>query len=201
MAGTATKKVTDRATVRAMATVLGRALFDDPSMIFLVPDDDSRARRLPRLFEVILRKSLPFGACSVVADGTEILGVAAWTPPAAIRTRQQDWAAVAGYAWALRGRTRAADVFGQALREAHPTQPHWYLSVLGTDPSAQGRGVGTKLLEERLVHCDGAGEPVYLETNKERNVRFYERFDFKVSQEIEVPEGGPRTWTMWREPK
>lgn len=201
MADTALKKVADRTTVREMAVVLGRSLFDDPSMIFLVPDDDIRAKQLPRLFEVILRKSLPFGVCSAVADGAEILGVAAWDPPGATRTRQQEWTATAGYVWALRGRTRQSEIFGQALREAHPTQPHWYLSVLGTDPSAQGRGVGTRLLDDRLTHCDKAGEPVYLETNKERNVRFYERFGFYVSREIEIPDGGPRTWAMWREPQ
>ncbi|MQA04428.1 MAG: GNAT family N-acetyltransferase [Streptosporangiales bacterium] len=201
MAGTALKKVADRTTVREMAVVLARSLFDDPSMIFLIPDDDARAKQLPRLFDVILRKSLPFGVCSAVADGAEILGVAAWHPPGAMRSRTQEWATTAGYAWALRGRTRRAETFGEALREAHPTQPHWYLSVLGTDPSAQGRGVGTKLLTDRLAECDRAGEPAYLETNKERNVRFYERFGFHVLQEIEIPEEGPRTWAMWRDPK
>ncbi len=82
----------------------------------------------------------------------------------------------------------------------HPTSPHMYLAVLGTDPSAQGRGIGSALLAPVLRQCDEDGVPAYLESSKERNVAFYARHGFRVREELPLPRG-PRMWLMWREPR
>jgi ribosomal protein S18 acetylase RimI-like enzyme len=82
----------------------------------------------------------------------------------------------------------------------HPQEPHLYLSVLGTDPSAQGRGIGSALLTPALAQCDADGVPAYLESSKERNVAFYARHGFRVTEELDLPRG-PRMWLMWREPR
>jgi GNAT superfamily N-acetyltransferase len=89
---------------------------------------------------------------------------------------------------------------GEIERE-HPIEPHWYLAVLGTDPSAQGHGLGSALLRSRLSRCDDRRFPAYLESSKESNVPYYERFGFRVTGEIRVPGGGPRVWPMWRNPQ
>jgi hypothetical protein len=52
-----------------------------------------------------------------------------------------------------------------------------------------------------LDHCDDEGLPAYLESSKERNVPFYSRHGFKVVKEVPIPGGGPKIWTMWREPR
>ena len=44
------------------------------------------------------------------------------------------------------------------------------------------------------------GVPAYLECTKQRNVAFYERHGFAVTGEIQVPDGGPVLWAMWRAP-
>jgi GNAT superfamily N-acetyltransferase len=74
------------------------------------------------------------------------------------------------------------------------------LSGIGTDPPAQGTGVGTALMQSRLTQCDATGLPAYLESSKESNVPFYERHGFQVTKEITIPGGGPKLWLMWREP-
>ena len=75
-----------------------------------------------------------------------------------------------------------------------PPGPFWYLAALGA--AQQGRGVGTTLLEHRLDRIEG---PAYLESSNERNLPLYERFGFRVTGEIHLPEGGPTLWKMYRD--
>jgi GNAT superfamily N-acetyltransferase len=87
------------------------------------------------------------------------------------------------------------------IESMHPHEPHWYLATLGTDPEMQGKGVGSALMRPALDHCDTEGWPAYLESSKERNVPFYRRHGFEVVREVPLPGGGPKIWTMWREPR
>jgi len=86
---------------------------------------------------------------------------------------------------------------GQVV-ERRPTEPHWYLSLLGTDPAQQGRGVGSALLRPILERCDAEGWPAYLESSKEANLAFYRRHGFEVVEALHLP-AGPQIWTMSRE--
>src|SRR5262249_24908653 len=86
------------------------------------------------------------------------------------------------------------------LEKRHPRFPHWYLLLLGVDPPAQGQGVGKALVRPILERCDREGLPAYLETGKERNVRFYASLGFDVMEEIALPGGGPKIWLLLRNP-
>jgi predicted N-acetyltransferase YhbS len=81
----------------------------------------------------------------------------------------------------------------------HPDRPHLYLAVLGVDPGRQGDGVGSALIRPGLELCDREGLPAYLETGKERNLAFYGRHGFRVTEELTLPKGPP-IWLMWRDP-
>jgi GNAT superfamily N-acetyltransferase len=54
----------------------------------------------------------------------------------------------------------------------------WYLSIAGVAPSAQGQGIGARLLESTLAEADAATVPCYLETFDSRNPRSYRRLGF-----------------------
>jgi ribosomal protein S18 acetylase RimI-like enzyme len=84
-----------------------------------------------------------------------------------------------------------------ALQRAHPSDPHWYLATLGTDPQAQGKGVGSALVRSGLERCDREGEPAYLEC-LDPLVPYYERFGFEITGEIEMPEEVPNQMSMRR---
>jgi len=85
------------------------------------------------------------------------------------------------------------------VENRHPPEPHWYLALLGVDPILQGHGIGRSLLEPVLTKCDVNIEHAYLETQKPENLPFYERFGFRVRDEVSVP-GSPPVWLMWRDP-
>jgi GNAT superfamily N-acetyltransferase len=55
----------------------------------------------------------------------------------------------------------------------------WYLSILGIAPTAQGRGLGAKLLAPTLAEADASGAPCFLETFTPLSVAFYERLGFR----------------------
>jgi ribosomal protein S18 acetylase RimI-like enzyme len=62
----------------------------------------------------------------------------------------------------------------------------WYLSIIGTLPSAQGRGLGAALLAGTLAEASYAHAACYLETFTLRNLRFYERLGFcRVAKHLE----------------
>ncbi len=83
----------------------------------------------------------------------------------------------------------------------HPTDAHWYLAALGTDPEARGRGLASAVMGPVLDRCDAEDLGAYLESSKEQNIPFYERHGFDVIDTIDLDHGGPRLWTMWRNPK
>ncbi len=88
-----------------------------------------------------------------------------------------------------------------AVEKKHPHEPHYYLLALGVEPALQGRSLGTQLMAPVLERCDRERVPAYLESSKEKNVPLYERNGFKVTEELVVPNGGPKLWLMWREPR
>jgi ribosomal protein S18 acetylase RimI-like enzyme len=81
----------------------------------------------------------------------------------------------------------------------HPKERHWHLGPLAVDAHLQGMGIGSKLMRGFCEKMDAAGEVAYLETDKEINVRFYERFGFKVISEEEVL--STPNWFMLRRPE
>jgi len=79
-----------------------------------------------------------------------------------------------------------------------PLNQHWHLGPIGVLPSHQGKGIGTKLLIRFCKEVDACLSPAYLETDTDKNVRFYERFGFQVMGETEI--FGVKNRYMWRHP-
>ena len=95
-------------------------------------------------------------------------------------------------------RTDLNGVFEQ-MDAFHPSFEHWYLPLVGVDPIAQGRGLGTALMQHVLADLDRAGLTAYLEATSPRNRALYERHGF---EEIGVIQHGesPPMWPMVRQP-
>ena len=80
----------------------------------------------------------------------------------------------------------------------HPKEPHWYLPMIGTDPTKQGKGYGSMLMQHALLQCDRENKPAYLESSNPKNIPLYKRFGFKVIGEIQVG-SSPPLFPMYRE--
>jgi ribosomal protein S18 acetylase RimI-like enzyme len=183
--------------VRALATTLTRAFDDDPLMTWLFPDDAARRRKLPSFFSALLRASLPFGEVYATDDAR---CAAIWNPPGTFPMDRRTDARLGLNTARLVGLRIVTRARGLLYVEGHhPKERHWYLQMRGTDPEHQGRGAGSAILAPVLERCDRQRERVYLESSKERNIPFYARHGFEVTEEIHVPRG-PVLWAMWRDP-
>jgi len=67
-----------------------------------------------------------------------------------------------------------------------PLEQHWHLGPIGVLPTHQGSGVGSILMERFCKEVDDCAAKAYLETDLNKNVRFYEKFGFKVVRESEI---------------
>ncbi len=67
-----------------------------------------------------------------------------------------------------------------------PLSQHWHLGPIGVLPSHQGLGIGSMLMERFCKEVDACLAKAYLETDLDKNVRFYEKFGFKVVSESEI---------------
>jgi GNAT superfamily N-acetyltransferase len=183
-----------------LARTLAHAFEDDPVARWACPSAALRPRMLTRFYRVRLRQMLPE---QEVWTDPECASAALWAPPEQWRTSVREDLALARSMFAPRLLTRLPlALYGlTAMERHHPqTPPHWYLAILGTDPSAQGRGLGSAMLAPVLERCDADGVGAYLESSKEQNIAFYARHGFRVTQVLRLPRG-PQIWAMWRDPR
>ncbi|PRC44106.1 GNAT family N-acetyltransferase [Mycobacterium sp. ITM-2017-0098] len=189
--------------VKELARVLGRAFFDDPVMMWMVPDDAKRANALPRVFGAMTRHHFLANNAVQVADRSGTVGAAAlWDPPGRWKqTQSEELRMMPGFLLAMGLQVGRGMGVSELMKKHHPEEPHWYLAVIGSDPEVRGGGFGQALMRSRLDRCDAEGAPTYLESTKEANVPYYMRFGFEVTGEITIPDGGPTMWQMWRKPQ
>jgi ribosomal protein S18 acetylase RimI-like enzyme len=88
----------------------------------------------------------------------------------------------------------------EQMGAAHPKEPHWYLWMIGTDPTRQGRGYGSALLRHALVSCDRDKSLAYLESSNPRNLSLYLRHGFELIGTIQVGDSPP-IFPMLRKPR
>ena len=179
-----------------LAGVLARAFYDDPVTAWFYPDAARRLRHGRRFFSIRLRQLAGHG---LIFTDEERSGAALWAPPGHWREDFRQSLRMLPMLPALLPHIGRSTRAVREIERRHPVAPHFYLSVVGTDPNKQGGGIGSALLAPILQMCDESGTAAYLESSKESNLSFYARHGFAVTERIELPEGPP-LWLMWREP-
>jgi ribosomal protein S18 acetylase RimI-like enzyme len=198
MSSPSIRKATEQ-DIPALANTMARAFDDDPLVNWVFRNPDTRSKYAGRFFAGRARILMPQREIYTV-DGCHAAAMWArpneWHDPP-LRALKE----LAVLAPGVSPRRVPQTLRGLLQIESkHPKKPHWYLAVLGTDPDHQGNGLASALLGPVLDECDRLEIPAYLETGKERNVGFYARHGFAVTEELRLPDGPP-VWLMWREPR
>ncbi len=88
----------------------------------------------------------------------------------------------------------------EQLGSFHPSEPHWYLPLIGVDPAHQRKGHGSALMKHALIPCDNENKFAYLESTNPTNIPLYERYGFEVVGKLEVGTAPP-LYPMVRKPR
>jgi GNAT superfamily N-acetyltransferase len=178
-----------------VSEMLARAFLEDPVMVYMFPNPETRRRKLAPLFHLLFQSNHALGGCDV-AGACEAAGL--WRPPGQWHISNWEILRNLGKFIGVYG-FRPGRVFAviNTMEKAHPRKPHWYLMVLGTEPARQGQGFGGVAMRRRLAEVDAAHMPAYLEASRDTNVPLYASFGFEVTGEIKFP-GGPTIYPMWR---
>ena len=171
--------------------VLGRAFLDTEQWSKALPDSSVRQRKLEQMFAGTVKMTLAAGG--VAERPAHFEAVALWLPPG---RKIGFWAMVrSGFASArfavtppypnMRPLMAMLRQFDQSHRETMP-DPHWYLMALGVDPQHQRRGHGRALVRAGIERATSDDMPIYLETETDANVTFYENLGFEVLDEVTI---------------
>ena len=191
----------DAADMAQAVEVIVRGMRDNPNVLAALGQHPGvRHRRLLRLFGAMAAAEVPVRNRDMLAargpDGS-IVGVCGMVPPGRCQPGVGRQLRLAPSLLALGPRSagRTMKWFGTWSKH-DPDERHWHLGPVAIDAHIQGRGIGSKLMQAFCAKMDAAGEVAYLETDKDVNVRFYERFGFEVVNQEEVL--GVTNWFMIR---
>lgn len=166
--------------------VITLAFSTDPVARWMYPHPDHYLQYFPLFIRAFAGKSFDQGTAYLAPDAG---GAALWFGP----HTEPDEDALIGLFWSTTSDAVQKDLFPifEQMGEFHPTHAHWYLPMIGVEPSSQGKGVGSALLQHSLANCDADGLPAYLESSNPRNIPLYERFGFEVIGEIRSGDAPP----------
>jgi ribosomal protein S18 acetylase RimI-like enzyme len=180
---------------QAVIGVMTLAFSTDPMARWAYPHPQTYLAIWPETVRMFGSTGFAHGTVHLVDEG----GAAAmWLPPGVQPDSSRLEALVQQHAPPER-QADMAHVFEQMGR-FHPEEPCWYLPLIGTDPTSQGRGYGSALLRHALVQVDRDRAPAYLESSNPRNVPLYERHGFEVLGSIQAG-SSPTILPMLRRPR
>jgi len=128
----------------------------------------------------------------------EYIGAALWLPPG-VEPDEEELGAILQSTLAPSQLEDALAMFGE-MATYHPSEPHWYLPLIGVDPAHQGKGHGDALMSYALARCDRDQVPAYLESSNPRNIPLYRRHGFEPLGAIQVG-SSPTVTPMLRRPR
>jgi ribosomal protein S18 acetylase RimI-like enzyme len=141
---------------------------------------------MPLLFRALGKSSFASGTAQRTSDG---LGAALWLPPG---VHGDDGALAAIIIDSITGE-KLGEVSGVFEQTQHyrPTDPHWYLPLIGVDALRRNKGCGATLLQHGLHQCDREHRAAYLWSSNPLNLRLYERQGFEIAGTIQVGSSPP----------
>ena len=169
-----------------IAHTIAAAFAADPVVRWTWPNAHQYLSNMPAF-------ALAFGGAGFAHQGAhctdDYAGAALWLPPGLHPNEEAMGQIVEGsVAAAIRG-----DLYGvlEQMAAYHPSEPHWYLPLIGVDPAHQGKGHGAALLTYALERCDRDRCLAYLESTNPRNITLYQRHGFEALGEIQVGTSPP----------
>jgi ribosomal protein S18 acetylase RimI-like enzyme len=192
-----------KAQIKPTTEMLARAFQNDPMFTYWIPNATERKNKSHFVLEAIVRFGVLYG--EVYATSHNLEGVVSWVPSE--RADFTTWKMIrCGYLSVLLrlGRKVVSRIMSYGdyvslMKKRHAPFRHWYLMLIGVDPSYQGRGYASALLKPMLALIDPERMPCYVDTANEKDVSIYKHFGFDVVEEGTIPKTNTIVWAMSRE--
>lgn len=193
----------DDSHIKPAGKMFARAFQDDPLLVYFFPDAVQRRDISHHIFELRVNLGVTYG--EVYASSPALEAVAVWLPygegdvtpwerdrfGADLLSSRLDSEACS--------RRQSFGEYASSLHRRCVPSPHWYLGLIGVDPTFQGRGYASALLRAMLARIDEEHLSCYLETFSEKNVAIYRHYGFEVAEKGLVPGSRVTMWAMLRE--
>jgi ribosomal protein S18 acetylase RimI-like enzyme len=178
----------------AAIAVVVLAFAADPVTRWTWPDPSAYLAHFPAFVKAFGGRAFAEGAARCI-DG--YAGAALWLPPGV----GPDEDALGELLQRTAPPAIQGDIFAllEQMGRYHPSEPHWYLPLIGVDPARQSQGHGSALMRHALAACDRDGRPAYLESTNPRNLPLYERHGFERLGTIQAG-ASPPLFPMLRKP-
>lgn len=175
--------------------VLVRANWADPAARWVWPDSQRFLTHFPSFVRAFGGKAFAHRSAYYI-DG--YIGAALWLPP---DVHPDENALIALLQRTVSDQIQK-DVFAvfEQMGRYHPSEPHWYLPLMGVDPSQQSKGFGSALLQHILIQFDRDNKLAYLESSNPRNIPLYKRHGFELLGTIQTGTS-PSISPMLRRPR
>ncbi|MGK7948165.1 MAG: GNAT family N-acetyltransferase [Xenococcaceae cyanobacterium] len=196
------------------AALLAEAFYDNPLHVYIFPNPNNRLKAIRWMLRGNLNKNLNsrknIGQSFALVEPKryhrvrKIKAMAFWNPP--------HGDAVSFFSLVQEGLLTMPLRFGwdsfshlfEVIEEIEIVKkqtlndtPAWYLNNMVVAPDLRSKGIGTKILSQQLHQVvEPSGFPAVLVTQREANVRFYQRLGFEVATESLVG-SGEYAFTNW----
>ncbi len=182
------------------------AFKDDPLWCEVFKNDPDKDKSLTAFFTCPLLYGMKFG--KAYATSPEIEGVAVWVPGkhsdmtmwGMLRCGALSYGAKMGKE-SIRNLSIVSKQLGPTRKRLMKNKPYLYLTIIGVSSMAQGKGFGSKIMDAMKEECTREGLHLYLETEKEENLPFYEKHGFAVLEKIVFKKLNLPMWLMERKPQ
>ena len=187
---------------KAAGKMLARAFHDYPQFEYLYPNVEERSRKLPEIFEYLVRYGIMYGEVYSISANLE--GVAIWLPYWEAEMTQEKSSKCGGREFALRvgleffKRYEPIAKCEDSCHKQYANFFHWYLYSITVDPVYQGKGYASLLLKAKFAEFDKQNISCYLETKSKKNVSLYLHFGFEIVEEGIIPKTNIPYWAMLR---
>ncbi len=182
--------------------ILGKAFFDDPVFIYVIPDNKGREKKMKYIFKMMISLGVRYGETYATSN---LEGIVIWLPFKKYKQKIIRFIRCGAISLIFRLGIKTLKKFliiDELNKKAHlqyAPNEHWYIVNIGIDPKYQGKGFGSMLMRHMIEKIDNQRLPIYLETLTEININFYKKFRFKVMGNLIIPGTNIREYFMLRE--
>jgi ribosomal protein S18 acetylase RimI-like enzyme len=164
--------------------ILTRSFIDNKSINYIIKQDEKREQRIRGLMEY------SFDICNLFGDvfiSDDRNGCALIVMPDRNKVTIKSILFNIKMVLSVIGLSNIKKVISResAISKIHPGKSIYYLWFIGVQPSEQGRGIGSQLLNEIIQKGTSEKKTICLETSTIKNIPWYEKHGFKIYRELD----------------